>query len=113
MASRSDLCGYWKQQRASPSGYVEHFIARIQVGKIDQTLTKIRENLWTDPVIDFGSLAEYSQTLFTLINTFVSHYYVLATEIKATTRYRCYCGVALNDKVISPALEATYHEQRS
>jgi hypothetical protein len=85
VTSRSDLCGYSKQQRASPSRYVEHFIARIQVGKIDQALTKISENLWTDPVIDRGSLAEYSQALFSLLNTFVSHYYVLATEIKATS----------------------------
>ena len=116
MASRSDLCGYRKQQRASPSGYIEHFIARIQVGKIDQALTKIRENLWTDPVIDCGSLAEYSQAFFPFLNTFVSHYYILATGIKATTRSRC-CGVALNDEKIStwgtsPALEATYHEQK-
>jgi hypothetical protein len=85
MTSRSDLCGYWKQQRASPRCYIEHFIARIQVGKVDQALTKIRENLWTDPVIDCGSLAEYSQALFPLLNTFVSHYYALATEIKATS----------------------------
>jgi hypothetical protein len=93
MASRSDLCGYWKQQRASPSRYVEHFIARTQVGKIDQALTEIREDLWTDPVIDCGSLAEYSQVFFPLLNTFVSHYYVLARKIEATTRPRC-CGVA-------------------
>jgi hypothetical protein len=41
--------------------------------------------LWTDPVIDCGSLAEYSLALFPLLNTFVSHYYALATEIKATS----------------------------
>jgi hypothetical protein len=52
--------GYWKQHRPSSSRYVEHFTARTQVDKVNQALTKIRENLWTDPVIDCGGLAEYS-----------------------------------------------------
>jgi hypothetical protein len=54
----------------------------MRIGKVDQALTEIRENLWTDPVIDCGGLAEYSQAFFSLINTFVSHYYVLPVETK-------------------------------
>ena len=77
MAIRSDLCGYWKQQSASPSRYVEHFVTQMQVGKVGQRLTKMSENWWTDPVIDRGSPIEYSQALFLLINSLVGHYDVL------------------------------------
>jgi hypothetical protein len=88
---------YWKQHAFS-SRYVEHFIARIQVGKIDQA-DKIRENLWTDPVIDRGSLAEHrSLSRFSI---------PLSSLLRPSHRNKSnivVAGVALNDKEI-PAFE--------
>ena len=113
MASRPDLWATGNNNAPLPAATSS--IARIRVGKLDQALTEIRENLWTDPVIDFGSLTEYSQALFTLINPFLSHYLeqsVLATEIRATTDIVCY-AVAVPITEYLSALEASYHEQRS
>jgi hypothetical protein len=50
----------------------------MQVGKLDEALTKIRENWWTDPVIDCGSLTEYSQAFFPFINSLIGHNYILS-----------------------------------